>query len=182
MKNLFLYKYNVLLTYTPRKETNLEKYEKWLIDVDNPFFNSINEVSHYSNWKVLNRLDNFDFEYFDFLTFNTLSDFNITWHSEKVKKFTSEWRRLWGQAPKSKNLHLNARVFLLENLSDKPLEFQNFVGLNFIKKALKLNNYNFRLVRSIRDEADFECVKIEFTYDRSQISSEIIGKLIVGPS
>ena len=66
MKNLFLYKYNVLLTYTPRKETNLEKYEKWLIDVDNPFFNSINEVSHYSNWKVLNRLDNFDFEYFDF--------------------------------------------------------------------------------------------------------------------
>ena len=89
---------------------------------------------------------------------------------------------MWGQAPKSKNLHLNARVFLLENLSDKPLEFQNFVGLNFIKKALKLNNYNFRLVRSIRDEADFECVKIEFTYDRSQISSEIIGKLIVGPS
>ncbi|PPR79635.1 MAG: hypothetical protein CFH01_00300 [Alphaproteobacteria bacterium MarineAlpha2_Bin1] len=181
MARSFTCKYLVLLTYTPRKETDIEKYENWLINVDNPFFNSLNKVYHYSNWKVLGGSENFGFTYFDFLTFNSLSDFNTTWNSTEVREFTSEWRRMWGQAPHSDKLHLNARVFLLEKLRNKFQEFKSFVSINFNKKDIYLKKYSFKLIKSLRDEADFEYLKIEFFHEQNQISSDINGKLIVAP-
>ena len=181
MGKKFSYKYLVLLTYTPRKNINLKEYEKWLIEVDNPFFNNIKEVAHYSNWKVLDNGVNSEFIYFDFLTFNSLSDFNKAWYSKELNTFTSQWRQMWGQAPDSKDLHLNARVFLFENIADDPYDFSNFVSIEFQNNYKKSNNFNWKLLESLRDKASFYYFKTEFLNSKPLSKVNLIGGLIASP-
>ena len=181
MEIFFSYQYLVLLTYTPRKDVNFKEYEEWLIEVDNPFFNSINEVAHYSNWKVLENPQNSKFLYFDFLTFSSLSDFNKAWNSKELNAFTRQWRKLWGQAPESNDLSLNARVFLFENIGIKSNKFSNLVSIEFQNKYNKINNCNWKLVKSLRDEVDFNYLKTEFLKTKPLSAVNLIGRLIASP-
>ena len=182
MKKKINYKDLVLLTYTPRLDVNLKEYEEWLVKVDNPFFNSIKEVAHYSNWKVVSKSIKEKFNYFDFLCFETLSDFNKAWNSKELNTFTREWRRLWGQAPDSNKLHLNAKVYLLKKLDIEFLELENFVEVKFLKKKNTVLNVKgtWQLVESLRDESNFNLVETNFIKTLSETPDEITGKIIAG--
>ncbi len=171
-----------MLTYTPRESVNLTDYEKWLVEVDNPFFNSINEVAHYSNWKILSKSSLINFKYFDFLCFNSIDDFKITWNSKELQFFTKEWRRLWGKAPNSKKLYLNARVFLLEKIGSDDEYIENFTKIEFLKNTSLHQEKNiWKLNKSLRDEADFNFFKINFLKNLNLNHQAIMGELIVAP-
>ena len=43
----------ILITYNVREGAEADGYEQWLRDIDNPFFNSVPGIRHYTNWKVV---------------------------------------------------------------------------------------------------------------------------------
>ena len=47
----------ILLVYTPREDSNARGYEAWLQEIDNPFFNDIPGIRHYTNWKTTSAAD-----------------------------------------------------------------------------------------------------------------------------
>tara|TARA_Y100001934_G_scaffold280396_1_gene386990 strand:- start:113 stop:703 length:591 start_codon:yes stop_codon:yes gene_type:complete len=88
-----------LITYTPRADSNDRGYEQWLIDVDNPFFNSSDVCVRYTNWKVIDDAGvNPGFSHFDFFGMNDRDSGDKVWNDEKLSEFRVEWRKLWGAA------------------------------------------------------------------------------------
>ena len=58
----------ILLVYTPREDSNARGYEAWLQEIDNPFFNDIPGIRHYTNWKTTSAADcAFPYSHFDFM-------------------------------------------------------------------------------------------------------------------
>ena len=88
-----------LITYTPRADSNDRGYEQWLVDVDNPFFNSSDVCVRYTNWKVADDAGlNPNFDYFDFFGMDDRDSGDKVWNDEKLSEFRVEWRKLWGAA------------------------------------------------------------------------------------
>lgn len=57
----------VFLPYTPRADADARGYDDWLREVDNPFFNAVPGIVHYSNWKVVGLAKTAAFSHFDFM-------------------------------------------------------------------------------------------------------------------
>ncbi len=173
----------LLLTYTPRKDVDLEKYENWLREVDNPFFNNVKGISHYTNWKIINKNINLKFSYFDFLAFENINLFDSVWNSKEVVDFTASWRKLWGQAPNNEDLSLNAMVYLLENTGNQSLIIDKQVSINFSLNKIKFNDHNqlWKLNKSIRNEAFFNYFVISKNKSRLSKSFWADGEIVASP-
>jgi hypothetical protein len=88
-----------LITYTPRADSEDRGYEQWLIDVDNPFFNSSDVCVRYTNWKVVDDAGvNPGFSHFDFFGMDDRGSADTVWADERLSEFRVEWRKLWGAA------------------------------------------------------------------------------------
>ncbi len=100
-----------LITYTPRADSNDRGYERWLIDVDNPFFNDSPVCVRYTNWKVVDDAGvDPGFSHFDFFGMNGRDSAGAVWNDEALSAFRVEWRRLWGAAETldpASNSHVN---------------------------------------------------------------------------
>ena len=180
-------KYNfpamLLLTYTPRLDANIKEYEDWLRKVDNPFFNNINGISHYTNWKIINKNNNIKFTYFDFLAFDDINSFDSVWHSKEVIDFTSNWRVMWGKDPNNEDLSLNAMVYLLERVCHRSLNINKNISIEFLSTAKKAENKNqvWKLKKSLRKEAFFKHFIISTNKKKLENSFWALGELVATP-
>ena len=93
----------ILLTYTPGVEVEALGYADWLRDTDNPFFNAIPGIAHYSNWKVLESAKS-PFSHFDLLGLETSDAAEQVWFNKDLDVFRDGWVAKWGyggDAPRS---------------------------------------------------------------------------------
>jgi hypothetical protein len=101
----------VFLPYTPRPDSASRGYEAWLVETDNPFFNSVPGILHYSNWRVTNppagHFTHFDFMYLDPATADSV------WTNPDVIAFASGWTEQWGIDPKAADLSVNYNSYKL---------------------------------------------------------------------
>lgn len=101
----------VFLPYTPRSDSDARGYDQWLRDVDNPFFNAVPGILHYSNWRVNaptpGQMSHFDFMYLD----PALAD--SVWANPDVIAFAGLWTEQWGSDPKAADLSVNYNSYKL---------------------------------------------------------------------
>lgn len=87
----------VLITYTPGPAGRTPEYEQWLRAEDNPFFNTIEGIGEYSNWKIVApRDDALPWTYFDFLVLASPDDLHRVWFSPLLDEFRRNWIARWG--------------------------------------------------------------------------------------
>jgi hypothetical protein len=101
----------VFLPYTPRADSASRGYEQWLVDIDNPFFNRVPGILHYSNWRVTNSAPG-HFTHFDFMYLDpALAD--SVWTNPEVIAFAGSWTDQWGIDPQSADLSVNYNSYRL---------------------------------------------------------------------
>ncbi|MSO64574.1 MAG: hypothetical protein EXQ85_02005 [Alphaproteobacteria bacterium] len=101
-----------LLTYTPRADAEDRGYIRWIRQVDNPFFNRVPGIAHYSNWRIVAPVPAARFRYFDFMALSGPDAVDRIYSNPEVKAFTAEWRALWGREPEASDTARNAEIFL----------------------------------------------------------------------
>lgn len=90
----------ILLTYDVHPDVDRDEYEKWLREVDNPFWNAQPGVKEYVNWKVTEeKLGQIGFPYFDLAILEEGATFDSVVGSAAVIEFAANWVKLWGQVP-----------------------------------------------------------------------------------
>lgn len=98
----------VILPYTPRADSDARGYHDWLRDVDNPFFNSVEGILHYTNWKVVRAVKGAtSFSHFDFMIMESLEKSAQVWANDKVVDFAAGWTQSWGADPDNADLSVN---------------------------------------------------------------------------
>lgn len=110
----------VFLMYSVRPGIDIPGYEQWLHEVDCPFFNSVETINYYANWKVIDGFYNLPFAMFDFMTFRNRDDMQASWSNPKMLDFTVEWERLWGNDPTGANKARNYSVSHFTRTTDGP--------------------------------------------------------------
>jgi hypothetical protein len=86
----------ILLTYTPGVDVERLGYDDWLRKTDNPFFNTIPGIAHYSNWKVLDGSGGLPFTHFDLLGLDGPGAVEQVWFDENLDRFREGWVAKWG--------------------------------------------------------------------------------------
>ena len=91
----------LLLPYTPREDSAARGYETWLRDVDNPFFNSVPGIAHYTNWRVLIPHVAVPYTHFDFLGLEKPGADAVgeVWGNKDLAEFAAGWSTSWGRYP-----------------------------------------------------------------------------------
>lgn len=107
----------LLLTYTPRRDVDLDAYHRWLREVDNPFFNSRPVVKRYINYRVVGPvLGSEGFSHFDLLEIEGEGGADSVFGDPEINAFARAWVRLWGEVPDpdAEDQSVNYRVMLCE--------------------------------------------------------------------
>jgi hypothetical protein len=110
----------VLLVYTPREDSNARGYEDWLREIDNPFFNSVPGIRHYTNWRVASAADcAFPYTHFDFMYLDDADSVAKVWSNEDLLAFAQGWTEKWGRYPDATQdtMHMNYQVYLCSQVS-----------------------------------------------------------------
>jgi hypothetical protein len=110
----------LLLVYTPREDSNLRGYDDWLRAVDNPFFNGVPGIRHYSNWKVVSPADcAFPYTHFDLMFLADAAAKDRVWSNPDVMAFAQGWTEKWGRYPRATadTMHMNYSVFLCSTVA-----------------------------------------------------------------
>lgn len=103
----------LFLTYTPRSDSEERGYGPWLRKVDNPFFNSVPGIAHYTNWKVVKGGSEANpWTYFDFLRLEDGVTFETVWGNADLSKFAAGWTKLWGREPDATDMAINYQVHM----------------------------------------------------------------------
>jgi len=111
----------VLVPHTPREDALGRDYEKWLQEVDNPFFNSIPGIVHYSNWRVLAPTPAVPFTHLDFMRVASLEAAGALAANAEVSEFGDNWNRTWGRYPDAagEEAHMNGHLYLCRRLAGR---------------------------------------------------------------
>lgn len=96
----------LLLTYTPRADSESRGYEDWLREVDNPFFSSQPAVRGYTNWRVVEAsVGTVEYTDFDIVYVDGRDGFEqVFLEQPEARKFAEEWVQKWGRDPASRDL------------------------------------------------------------------------------
>ena len=87
----------VFLSYTLPADALARGYERWLREVDNPFFNAIPGTGRYENWRNVEcRPADLPFAHFDFLHPASAADLERVWFAPDLDAFRRGWVRKWG--------------------------------------------------------------------------------------
>ena len=115
----------LLLTYTPRRGTDLDDYHRWLREVDNPFFNGRPGVRRYINYRVVAPvLGAESFTHFDLLEIAGDGGAESVFGDPLIDAFARDWVRLWGEVPDADaaDPSINYRVMLCEPVAAPPCD------------------------------------------------------------
>ena len=107
----------LLLVYTPREDSTARHYDDWLREVDNPFFNGVPGIKHYTNWKITSPADcAVPYTYFDLMYVEDKDKLDDIWGNPDVEKFAQGWTDSWGRYPDAtpENMDKNYQVYLCE--------------------------------------------------------------------
>ena len=119
----------MLLVYTPREDSNQRGYEEWLQTIDNPFFNKIDGIKHYVNWRVSSISDcAFPYTHFDTMFLDNSDSKDKVWGNTDLANFAQGWTEQWGRYPKAtaEEMQSNYSVYLCSHLSgDKYVKSEN---------------------------------------------------------
>lgn len=110
----------LLLVYTPREDSTARKYDDWLRDIDNPFFNGVPGIQHYTNWKITSPADcAVPYTYFDLMYVEDKNKLDDIWGNPDVEKFAQGWTDSWGRYPAAtpETMDKNYQVYLCEMTS-----------------------------------------------------------------
>ena len=112
----------ILLVYTPREDSNARGYEAWLQEIDNPFFNDIPGIRHYTNWKTTSAADcAFPYSHFDFMFLDSPDCKDAVWGNQDLMAFAQGWTDQWGRYPDAtpENMHMNYQVYLCSSATGR---------------------------------------------------------------
>jgi hypothetical protein len=113
----------VLLPYTPRADSDSRGYDEWLRTVDNPFFNGVPGIQHYSNWKVAEVLwGDIGFTHFDYMRLEPGRGDEV-WANPDVVAFASGWVEKWGVEPQSQVPGINYHSYRLRRIGGEAPRF-----------------------------------------------------------
>ena len=79
--------------------------------VDTPFFNSVEAIDYYANWKIIDGFHHLPFSLFDFMCFDSMADIERAWGDSRLVDFTVDWERLWGNDPGAEDKAANYQVY-----------------------------------------------------------------------
>lgn len=121
----------VLITYTPGPAGRTPQYEQWLRDEDNPFFNTIEGIGEYSNWKIIAPAGiELPWTHFDFLVLATPADLEPVWFSGRLDEFRRNWIARWGYGAGTRTPPtVNAYAHLFETEGEPLRARERFVEL-----------------------------------------------------
>jgi hypothetical protein len=110
----------LLLVYTPREDSYARGYDDWLRTVDNPFFNSVPGIRHYTNWKIASPADcAVPYTHFDLMYLDDAAAKDKVWANPDVMTFAQGWTEKWGRYPRAtpETMHMNYSVFLCSSVA-----------------------------------------------------------------
>lgn len=85
----------VFIAYSVPSDAEDRGYSDWLRRIDNPFFNAVQGMGHYANWRLTGPAP-FPWDYFDYMAISTVGDLESVWFDKGLDGFRKEWLRLWG--------------------------------------------------------------------------------------
>jgi hypothetical protein len=144
----------LFLPYTPRPDADALRYDDWLRAVDNPFFNSVPGIAHYSNWKLSAQISgSIPFTHFDFLMLD--APFEAVWGNERLGTFAAGWTPKWGRDPDNADLAVNYHVYVMDHwFGHAPSRCGEMVlGLNPAAEALPAGGELWRVRQSLVGQA-----------------------------
>ena len=87
----------VFLTYTLPADAIARGYEPWLREVDNPFFNAIQGVGRYENWRIARQqTPSLGYTHFDFMFVAGEDALRQAWFDPQLDAFRKGWIGKWG--------------------------------------------------------------------------------------
>jgi len=89
-----------ILFYTPREDAEQRGYHKFLVETDNPFFNSVPGIREYTNWQLVSSATSaVPYSHFDLLYLDSPDSFDRVWQNESLQAFAGGWVKDWGRYP-----------------------------------------------------------------------------------
>lgn len=180
----------VLLIYTPRADAESRGYSKWLQDVDNPFFNSVPEIHHYTNWILTNGLSRlFPYTYFDFMVCKGRTAFDRAWMREEVLAFAGGWTKEWGQFPEAtaEAMADNYHVYLCERLSPAVLQKTHTVSFTPLTEKVAHttgSTETWKITESVLGSPHFKYFQVQYHADNAEVTASdnsLQAKIIASP-
>lgn len=87
----------IFLTYSHRPHFDEQDYEGFLREHDNPFFNGIDGIARYENWKLLEPYpSHLGFDYFDLIYLDGSRPLRDVWFDQELTVFRRNWVARWG--------------------------------------------------------------------------------------
>ena len=170
----------LVLTYSPRDRAEEEGYADWIRRVDNPFFNGVPGIVHYTNWRIVEGMAKVPYGYFDILALEDSASFDSVWLSDDVRAFTAVWRDKWGAEPGTDS-DRNSHVYLCERVSRGGAEWTDKVLFAPGATAAQAGNgfEEWRVGRSIKGDLRFQTLALKFRTGPGGLRSLVRG--IAGP-
>lgn len=105
----------IVLTYVIRSDADKRGYNPWLRKIDNPFFNSIEKIAEYENWKLIDDGKE-SWTHFDLLHPAKGIASQEVFQDPVVAEFAANWSRLWGVYPDAQDQSVNYQIHILERV------------------------------------------------------------------
>ena len=171
----------LLLVYTPREDSTARGYDNWLRDIDNPFFNGVSGITHYTNWKFTSAADcAVPYTYFDLMFVEDPSNLDAVWGDPEVEKFAQGWTDAWGRYPDAtaEQMHMNYQVYLCERTSGGPAVPVHPV--TFLPAQSDIPNAEtrqcYRIVDSVLGDQRFSHFALDLLYNSSEFPASAASR------
>ena len=172
------------IMYTPADDANERGYEQWLIDIDNPFFNSADGCVRYTNWKVVDDAGvNPPFSHFDFFGMTGKDAVEETWRDERLEAFRHAWRVKWAR-DRSLDPTANSHVNQCERVSEPQAEATHviLVPANGLSRAELPGHETWSVYQRFRGDVVFQDFHLRFTDDPTEFEKAKKAKASGGPA
>jgi hypothetical protein len=180
----------VLLPYTPRADSGSRGYHDWLRTVDNPFFNSVPGILHYSNWLVDEVVrGSLGFTHFDFMIMEGPDSPAGVWSNQAVVDFAAGWTRNWGAEPENPDLSVNYHSAMASRVSGALPQRSNrlWLGLDAGPAATSTDSEVWKMTEPMVGKPTFNTFCFRFIHGNAPqpgadwSASLALGSLIAAP-
>ena len=163
----------LLLVYTPREDSTARGYDDWLREIDNPFFNSVEGITHYTNWKITSAADcAVPYTYFDLMFVDDPSNLDAVWGNPDVEAFAQSWTDKWGRYPHAtpEEMQLNYQVYLCKRTSGGPAVPVHPVTFMTAQSAVPGDDrrHCFEVVDSVLGDQRFSYFALDLLFNTSE--------------
>lgn len=110
------------IAYTPRADSDERGYDDWLREIDMPFFNGVDGILHYSNWKIIDSpVGTCPFTHFDLMFIEPDGGYEKVFGNPDVDEFASGWNDLWGTHPEGTFADSGVEIYRCSVIAEPPV-------------------------------------------------------------